>query len=163
MLRISRRLVQTHENTDQKNFKYRHFSRSDPLFTFNNTRQEKIPRNRQILKKVIKAVILCWKICIVFREHRENIKDSGNYEDFLGILKLLSEEISDFMEDLNKPSAKNKKYISPQNQNELIEVISFDILKNDLIKEIKDAMFYATNRWGEEIVMKLWELKKNPI
>ena len=67
------------------------------------------------------------------------------------------------MEDLNKPSAKNKKYILSQNQNELIEVISFDILKNDLIKEIKDAMFYATNRWGEEIVMKLWELKKNPI
>ena len=33
-------------------------------------------------------------------------------------------------------------------------------MKNDLIKEIKDAMFYATNRWGEEIVMKLWELKK---
>lgn len=64
------------------------------------------------------------------------------------------------MEDLNKPSAKNKKYISPQNQNEPIEVISYDILKNDLIKEIKDAMFYATNRWSEEIVMKLWEFKK---
>lgn len=64
------------------------------------------------------------------------------------------------MEDLNKPSAKNKKYISSQNQNELIEVISYDILKNDLIKEIKDAMFYATNRWSEEIVMKLWEFRK---
>ena len=47
------------------------------------------------------------------------------------------------MEDLNKPSAKNKKYILSQNQNELIEVISYDILKNDLIKEIKDAMFYG--------------------
>ena len=93
---------------------------------------------------MIKTIILCGKQCIALRGHREDIHNSSNNcGNFLAILKLLSETNSDLKHHLDAPSARNATYISPYIQNELIEIISYDILQKGLVEEVKEAKFFS--------------------
>ena len=113
-------------------------------YNFETTRKIQISKNRQILKWVIKTIILCGKQCIALRGHREDIHNSSNNcGNFLAILKLLSETNSDLKHHLDAPSARNATYISPYIQNELIEIISYDILQKGLVEEVKEAKFFS--------------------
>ena len=113
-------------------------------YNFEATREIQISKNRQILKWVIKTIILCGKQCIALRGHREDIHNSSNNcGNFLAILKLLSETNSDLKHHLDAPSARNATYISPYIQNELIEIISYDILQKGLVEEVKEAKFFS--------------------
>ena len=113
-------------------------------YNFETTREIQISKNRQILKWVIKTIILCGKQCIALRGHREDIHNSSNNcGNFLAILKLLSETNSDLKHHLDAPSARNATYISPYIQNELIEIISYDILQKGLVEEVKEAKFFS--------------------
>ena len=42
-------------------------------YSFNNTKESRVAKNREILKWVIKTIILCGKQCIALRGHREDI------------------------------------------------------------------------------------------
>ena len=44
---------------------------------------------------------------------------------------------------LHAHAARNAKYISPQIQNELIDIVAFDVFQKDLIEEIKQAKFFS--------------------
>ena len=113
-------------------------------YNFEATREIQISKNRQILKWVIKTMILCGKQCIALRGHREDIHNSSsNCGNFLTILKLLSETNSDLKHHQDAPSARNATYISPYIQNELIEIISYDILQKRLVEEVKEAKFFS--------------------
>ena len=68
---------------------------------------------------------------------------SNNCGNFSAILKLLSETNSDLKHHLDAPSARNATYISPYIQNELIEIISYDILQKGLVEEVKEAKFFS--------------------
>ena len=108
------------------------------------TLQKRIEENRAILRDVFLVIILCGKQCISYRRHRENINDttinSGNY---LAILRLIGQYRSELGEQLSMAVAKNAKYTSPTIQNEIIDIIAYDILQAKLIKEIKDAKFFS--------------------
>ena len=113
-------------------------------YNFETTRKIQISKNRQILKWVIKTIILCGKQYNALRGHREDIHNSSNNcGNFLAILKLLSETNSDLKHHLDAPSARNATYISPYIQNELIEIISYDILQKGLVEEVKEAKFFS--------------------
>ena len=89
-------------------------------------------------------IILCEKQCIASCGHREDIHNSSNnYVNFLAILKLSSETNSDLKHHLDEPSARNATYIYSRIQNELIEIISHDILQKDLVEELKEAKFFS--------------------
>ena len=93
---------------------------------------------------MIKTIILCGKQCIALRGHREDIHiSSNNCGNFLAILKLLSETNSDLKHVLDAPFARNATYIFPYIQNELIEIISYDILQKSLMEEVKEAKFFS--------------------
>ena len=44
---------------------------------------------------------------------------------------------------LNSPVARNATYLSSKFQNEIINIIAYDVLQKDLINEIKEAKFFA--------------------
>ena len=96
------------------------------------------------LKWVIKTIVLCGKQCIALSGYRGDIHNSSNNcGSFLVILKLLSATNSDLNHHLDAPSARNATYISPYIQNELIEIIGYDILQKGLVEEVKEAKFFS--------------------
>ena len=81
---------------------------------------------------------------ISFRGHRENVpSNENNCVNFLAILKLLAQTIEDLQNHLTSPVAKNATYLSPKIQNEIINIIGYDILQTDLINEIKETKFFS--------------------
>ena len=79
---------------------------------FEATREIQNSKNRQILKWMIKTIILYGKQCIALRGHCEDIHNSSNNcGNFLAILKLLSETNSDLKHHLVAPSTRNTTYI----------------------------------------------------
>ena len=59
------------------------------------------------------------------------------------ILKLLSQTNKTLKEHLTCPVARNATYISPKIQNEIINIIAYDVLQKYLIDEIKTAKFFT--------------------
>lgn len=113
-------------------------------YVLDTTRQEKIERNSKIVKWIIKVTLLCGKQCIPLRGHRENVNNfTQNSGNFLAILRLLSETNDELKEHLRCPVARNATYLSPSIQNEIINIIAYDILQKDVVEEIKTAKFFA--------------------
>ena len=77
------------------------------------------------------------------RGHREDINSNNNCGNFLAILKLLSEKNTELKDHLDAPPAKNATYVSPGIQNELMHIISCDVLQKQLIDEVKEAKFFS--------------------
>ena len=44
---------------------------------------------------------------------------------------------------LSKPKVKNATYLSPRSQNEIISVIGYDVIRANIISEVKEAMFFS--------------------
>ena len=63
----------------------------------------------------------------------------NNCGNFIAILKHLAQTNDNLQNHLTSPVAKNTTYLSPKIQNEIINIIGYDILKADLINEIKEA------------------------
>ena len=113
-------------------------------YEVNTQKAERVQHNREVLKWVIKTIELCGKQCIAYRGHRESITSNAmNSGNFLAILKLIAETNIDVKNHLNTPVAKNAMYISPKIQNEIINIIGYDILQAELIEEIKEAKFFS--------------------
>ena len=107
-------------------------------YGYDNQRIETAQRNREILKGVIKTIKLCRKQCITFRGHCENVASKeNNCGNFIAILKLLAQTNGNPQNHLTSPVAKNATSLSAKNQNEIVNIIVYDILQAYLIKEIK--------------------------
>ena len=79
-----------------------------------------------------------------YRGHRGNINDTTiNFGNFLAILRLIGQHRSELGKHLSMAVVKNAKYISPTIQDEIIDIIAYDILQPKLIKEIKDAKLFS--------------------
>ena len=87
---------------------------------------------------------LCGKQCIAFRGHRENVASSdNNCGNILAILKLLAQINHDLQNHLTSPVAKSTTYLSPKIQNEITNIILYNILQADLLNEIKETKFFS--------------------
>ena len=102
-----------------------------------------ITRNRNLLKSIARAILFCARQCIALRGHDENLKNSCNPGNFLSLLHLLSENDECLRTHLQTPTMRNATYISPQTQNEVIQVMGSHIIKTDLFDELRDAKFFA--------------------
>ena len=87
---------------------------------------------------------ITWKQCIVFRGHRENVASNLNSSrNFLAILKLLAQTNDDLQNHLTSSVIKSATYLSPKIQNEIINIIDYNVLQADLINKIKAAKFFS--------------------
>jgi len=101
-----------------------------------------IERNRSILKSLARAVLYCGRQCIALRGDAENTETPGNPGNFLALLKLLAIYDDTLQSHLQTPTMKNATYISPQSQNDLIEVIGEQIFQG-IIDDVNASPFYA--------------------
>ena len=85
--------------------------------------------------------------CIALRGHREDISDTSgrNPGNFLALLKLLAEHNIDLKQLLE--TVVNKKshvtYLHHKHQNELIDIIGYRMIQQDVLDEVKRAGFHS--------------------
>ena len=61
----------------------------------------------------------------------------------MAILKVFAENDEVLRQHLSNPRAKNATYISPKSQNEIIDVIGYDIILARIVVKIKRAKFFS--------------------
>ena len=94
-------------------------------------RKNRIEENRLVLKAIARAVLYCGRQCIALRGHREKLDQSENPGNFLALLKVLSG--SDPVLETHLKTGGRVTYLSPQSQNEMIEVIGKHFIQNKIL------------------------------
>lgn len=101
---------------------------------FDKEREERIKENREIVKSIARAVLFCGRQCIALRGHREKLNQSENPGNFVALLKVFSEGNSTLEAHFQTAGSARVTYISPQSQNEMIDVIRKHYLQKKLVK-----------------------------
>ncbi len=79
-----------------------------------------------------------------FRGNAEKVSLSSNPGNFLALLKSFAETDPILSNHLYHPQSKNATYIfSPQSQNDIINVIGYDIILAGIVNEIKASKFVS--------------------
>ena len=125
----------------------------------NNERLRNIKENRHILKCCANCILLfCGRQNVALRGHRENLDSDINSGNFLALLKLLSNYDSILKSHLEKPRLRNATYISPNVQNQIIDIIGRLIIQKDIVDEIVHAKFYSCSVMVDEVTSHNQEL-----
>ena len=91
-----------------------------------------VERNRTILKCVLEAVIYCGRQCIALRGDNEKLNESGNPGNVLSLLKLMANHNEIIRIHLEASQMKCVTFMSPQTQNELLEVVCLKLSSYEL-------------------------------
>ncbi|KAL7841276.1 hypothetical protein SRHO_G00249670 [Serrasalmus rhombeus] len=108
-----------------------------------SAKEANIKENRHIFKCVAEAVLYCGHQCIALRGSAEQQHCSGNPGNFLALLKLLSNHNEKLKQHLEKPKLRNATYLSPQSQNEMIDVIGKHMIQAKIVEEVRHAQMYT--------------------
>jgi len=103
-----------------------------------------LQKNRSFLRSIFRAVAFLGKQGLPFRGHGDTNKTAAddkksNPGNFRAILALLGDYDPELKETLETSSI----YLSPDIQNEIIELIAKEMILNPLLEEIKKAKFYS--------------------
>lgn len=110
----------------------------------NRVVQQQMKDNNHLLRQIVRAILFLARQGLALRGDKEYNTDSKtNQGNFLALLKLFSENDPLLHSHLHSPRAKNATYLSPKIQNEVINIIGNDIIRADLVDEIKKAVFYS--------------------
>ncbi len=110
---------------------------------FSDSIQKKITENEHILRQIVRAILYLGKQGLPFRGNAEKVSLSSNPGNFLALLKFFAETDPVLSNHLYHPQAKNATYISPQSQNDIINVIGYDIILAGIVHEIKASKFFS--------------------
>jgi hypothetical protein len=105
--------------------------------------QDRLARNKHILRQIVRAILYLTKQGLPLRGHREDISSNSNPGNFLALLKDRADNDEVLKKHLEQPLARNSTYLSSRSQNDIIGVIGFDIIRANILKEVKEAKFYA--------------------
>lgn len=108
-------------------------------------RAANIHENRHILKCVAEAVLFCGRQCIALRgdSKGEHSGSNKNPENFLALLRLIASHDSQLEQHLQMPKFRNATYVSPEIQNEMIDIIGHKIIQARIVQEVKDAQIFT--------------------
>ena len=109
----------------------------------NSSRAANVAQNRVVLKSIAQAVLFCGRQCIALRGDVEELDTPGNPGNFLALLKLLSVHDSVLKSHLETPAMRCVTHLSPQTQNELIEVMGKHIILKGILKDLNAAPYYS--------------------
>lgn len=107
---------------------------------FDKEREKHIKENRQIVKSIARAVLFCGHQCIALRSHREKLDQSENPDNFLAFLKVFSEGNPTLAAHLQTETDSRVTYLSPQSQNEMIDVIGKHYIQKKLPQFLADYL-----------------------
>ena len=105
--------------------------------------QSQMAENKHILRQIVRAVLFLAKQGMAFRGDREDIHSQKNPGNFLALLNTFAETDSVLHAHLHKPRAKNATYLSPTTQNDIINVIGYDIIRAGITTEVRKARFFS--------------------
>ena len=105
---------------------------------FNKELVDRIVRNRQIMERIVWAILFLGKQGLAFRGRGEDSERGCNPGNFLSLLHPMAETDEVLRNHLHAPEKKNATYLSPQSQNEIINIIGKDFIQNRLISEIRE-------------------------
>lgn len=108
-----------------------------------NEKQANIHRNRRLVKTIAETVLLCGRQCIPLRGDHEKADTEGNPGNFLALLKFVSGYNISLKDHLSSPQYRNATYVSPQTQNELINIIGKQIIQRKIIEEVREAQYFS--------------------
>ena len=99
--------------------------------------------NRHIIRQIVRAVIYLAKQGIPLRGDVEDINGVKYPGHFLALLKDYASKDEILYQHLHFPKARNATYTSSTTQNDIINVIGYDLLLNTIISEVKEAPFFS--------------------
>ena len=106
-----------------------------------NSLQARMNENKHIIREIVRAIIFLAKQGLPFRGDVEcslqsNKKNPGN---FLALLKNYAAAGEALFNHLNTPKAKNATYVLPSTQNDIINIIGYDVILSGIVSEVKAA------------------------
>lgn len=109
-------------------------------------RRKKIQENREKLRPIVDAIILCGRQNIAFRGHRDDSKyldcDDVNAGNFLEILKYGSKCANIPLQEFLHKGPRNATYRSKTTQNQLIEICG-ELVTSKIVAEVKLAKLFS--------------------
>ena len=108
--------------------------------------REQISRNREKLKPIVHAIILCGRQNIALREHHDDAKNyndqcnPGNLQELLKFLGRCGK--NSLFEEHVQNTPKHATYRSKTTQNELIEICG-NLIRRKICDEIKQAQYFS--------------------
>ena len=109
----------------------------------NSSLQKRMNENRHIIRQIVRAVIYLAKQGLPLRGDVEDINGVKNPGHFLALLKDYASKDEILYQHLHFPKARNATYMSSTTQNDIINVIGYDLLLNTIISEVKEAIFFS--------------------
>lgn len=105
-----------------------------------------VERNKAILERILDVTLFLASRNLPFRGTTDNLGDVRN-GNFLGTLELLAHYdplLSDHLQKVSekKSGARMTHYLSPESQNEFIELCGDKVLK-EILKEREHAIYYS--------------------
>ncbi|XP_047142816.1 52 kDa repressor of the inhibitor of the protein kinase-like [Hydra vulgaris] len=112
----------------------------------NKVIDKQVKKNREILKPIVLAIVMCGKQNIPLRGHRADSfyyeNENSNSGNLQSILKLISDCAENSLVNGRISTPKNATYRSKTTQNELINICN-DIIISKLKCEVKKAKFFS--------------------
>ena len=105
--------------------------------------QVRMRENKHIVQQIVRAVIILAKQGLPFRGDVEDLSLRKNPGNFLALLKYFAETDAILSNHLNNPQAKNATYISPRSQNDIINIIGYDVILTDIVAELKNSKYFS--------------------
>ena len=116
-----------------------------------NLRVQKVKENRSLLVPLIDTTLLCGRLGLSFRGHRDasssyptcgEMSVSSGVGNFIELLNFAIRRGDSTLEKHYKDHKKNASYLSPKSQNDLIQSCG-NIIVQDIVSEIKTNNFFS--------------------
>ncbi|XP_057316859.1 52 kDa repressor of the inhibitor of the protein kinase-like [Hydractinia symbiolongicarpus] len=112
--------------------------------------QKQVADNRKFLTPIVDTIILCGRVCIPLRGHRDDSKyhpEVGNFStgstgNFIDLLNYRVRGGDTTLENHLLKCNKNSSYISKTSQNEIINCCA-DIITENIVSEVKKNKFFT--------------------
>ena len=108
-----------------------------------------VSKNRRLLYPICDTILTCGRQVLALRGHEDQSKrhpEPGGFatkqvDNFIELLHFKARDNPELIQDM-KECAKNKTYVSPPIQNELIQCFK-DVLTEEILKEVRANKFYS--------------------
>ena len=109
----------------------------------NNAHKDRVSRNTQVVKSLLKCVAFCGKQGLSFRGHRDDstASNSDNTGNFVQLVQFRAEN-DDILRTYLETAPRNALYMSKTIQNEMISMIG-SAIQDAVIEEIHAAKFFT--------------------
>ncbi len=108
----------------------------------NSIVQSQMTENTHILQQIVCGVIYLAKQGIPFHNDVEKISSPKNPGNFLALLKSYAGTDEILYNHLYSPKLRNATYLSPTTQNDIINIIGYDMLRAGIVEKVKVANFF---------------------